>query len=96
MSEIKKSVFVVDAEDGIPICPDCKVQIGEGADHCKNCALYELEYAITGFEDGDPIELLRLCAKTLESPSNWYIGVIQARANWLRRFASHLEKVRKP
>ena len=51
---------------------------------------------VTRFEDGDPVELLRLCAETLENVSNWYIGVVQARANWLRRFASHLEEVREP
>lgn len=43
MFERMKAVFCVDQQDGIPICPDCKVQIGEGEDHCLNCALYECE-----------------------------------------------------
>ena len=50
--------------------------------------------SLTEFEDNDPVMLLRLCAKTLESPSNWHKEIMLARANWLRRFASHLEKAR--
>ena len=46
MCERKKALFFVDEQDGIPICPDCKVQIGEGEDHCMNCALYESEQQI--------------------------------------------------
>ncbi len=46
MFERMKAVFCVDQEDGIPICADCKVQIGEGEDHCLNCALYEAEEEI--------------------------------------------------
>jgi len=48
MNKRMKAIFFVDEQDGIPICPDCKVQIGEGEDHCINCALYEAEFEIEG------------------------------------------------
>ena len=38
-----RAVYLIDNQDNIPACPDCKVQIGEGEDHCTNCALYECE-----------------------------------------------------
>ena len=48
MSERKRAVFFMDMQDGIPVCPDCKVQVGEGEDHCINCALSESEFEIEG------------------------------------------------
>ena len=51
MNERMKAVFFVDEQDGIPICPDCKVQIGEGEDHCTNCAFYEAEAEIVGLRE---------------------------------------------
>lgn len=43
-----RAVYTIDSQDGLPICPDCKVQIGEGEDHCPNCALYACEMEIVG------------------------------------------------
>jgi len=45
MSEykIKQSIAYTDNQDGTPVCGDCGIQIGERADTCTNCALYERE-----------------------------------------------------
>lgn len=48
--------------------------------------------ALEKFEGDDPAGLLRLCAKTLEG--KWHPDIVQARANWLNRFATHLESLR--
>lgn len=73
---------------------ECWSRLGEDCD-CLFAPFKKLKGAVTEFEDADPIELLRLCAKTLED-CNWTNDIRLARANWLRRFASHLEEVRKP
>ena len=46
--------------------------------------------ALKKFECNDPIPILRLCAKTLENSDEWPKEIRLARANWLRRFATHL------
>ncbi len=45
-------------------------------------------------EKNEPVHLLRLCANTLESPEMWNPEIRQARANWLRRFATFIERTR--
>jgi len=46
--------------------------------------------ALKKFDGNDPIPILRLCAKTLENSDEWSKEIRLARANWLRRFATHL------
>ena len=41
-----KSISFMNMDDGIHVCPNCHVQVGEGEDHCLNCALYESEQQI--------------------------------------------------
>ena len=54
-----------------------------------------LKTALTEFEEADPVKLLYLCATTMDDWSSWDNSIVRARANWLRRFASHLEEVRE-
>ena len=42
------------------------------------------------FEGEEPVHLLRLCATTMDDWSSWDNSIVRARANWLRRFASHI------
>lgn len=51
--------------------------------------------ALKEFEGNDPIPMLRLCAKTLENSNKWSEEIKLSRANWLRRFATHLKEMRK-
>lgn len=59
--------------------------------------------ALKKFEGNDPIPILRLCAKTLENSNKWSSArakqvaseIRLERANWLRRFATHLKKLQK-
>jgi hypothetical protein len=50
--------------------------------------------ALREFENEDPVELLRLCAETLDD-GNWHREIVLARANWLRRYASHIAHLRE-
>ena len=51
--------------------------------------------ALKKFEGNDPIPILRLCAKTLENSKKWSKEIRLSRANWLRRFATHLRTMLK-
>jgi len=46
-----KSISFMNMDDGIHVCPTCHVQIGEGEDHCLNCALCESEYEIEALKE---------------------------------------------
>lgn len=41
-NRMKPSTYI-DREDGLEICCDCKCQVGESADKCWSCALWESE-----------------------------------------------------
>lgn len=56
----KKSIYLVDSQDGTPVCIDCKVQIGEGYVHCTNCALFEAEHEIDALKKGIAIIISHL------------------------------------
>ena len=55
-----KALFWVSQQDGLAVCYDCKMEIGEKSDTCMNCALFILETA-----NADLLE-------ALEEMSSWF------------------------
>lgn len=57
----------IDQQDGLEICDDCKTQVGESADQCLSCALFEAEFEIEQLKkDMEPFMAQITQAKTYE------------------------------